>query len=206
MTGSTISRMRMFAVLLMLAPAATRPAQARTYSVLYNLAGGELGASPVYGALVQDTAGNLYGTTSSGGSSNCGTVFMLVPGTGSQSVLHSFTCQSDGGYPYSGLVLSGDTLYGTTATGGTGNCQPYGCGTVFALSITQRIITGVHAFLGLDGAIPYAGLIQDKKGILYGTTSLGGANNNGTVFEVSPKTMKVKVLHSFAGTDGAYPY
>jgi uncharacterized repeat protein (TIGR03803 family) len=200
----TISMALAFAILLLLPLAATRPAQAQTYSVLYNLMGGELGGYPAYGTLVQDAAGNLYGTTTSGGSSNCGTVFMLVP-TGSQSVLHSFTCQGDGGYPYSGLVLSGNTLYGTAATGGSGSCQR-GCGVVFALSITEKIITGVHTFLGPDGAFPYAGLVQDKAGSLYGTANLGGANNKGTVFKVVPKTMKVTVLHSFSGSDGEYPY
>jgi len=60
----TVSMARAFAALLLLPLAATRAAQAQTYSVLYNLAGGELGGYPAYGALVQDTAGNLYGTTS----------------------------------------------------------------------------------------------------------------------------------------------
>jgi uncharacterized repeat protein (TIGR03803 family) len=199
---------RAFAVLLLLPLAATRSAQAQTYKVLYNLMGGELGGYPVYGALVQDTAGNLYGTTSSGGSSNCGTVFMLVPSTGAESVLHSFTCQSDGGYPYSGLVFSGNMLYGTTAGGGTPSCfGDSGCGVVFAFNIKEKIITATHEFSGFsDGAIPYAGLVQDKKGNLYGTTYLGGANDKGTVFQVVPKTFKVTVLHSFSGADGEYPY
>jgi uncharacterized repeat protein (TIGR03803 family) len=130
---------------------------------------------------------------------------MLVPSTGRESVLHRFTCQGDGGYPYSGLVLSGNTLYGTTVTGGSGSCQR-GCGVVFALNINERIITGLHKFLGPDGAVPYAGLVQDKSGNLQGTTSLGGANNKGTVFKVVPKTTKVTVLHSFSGSDGEYPY
>ena len=88
-----------------------------------------------------------------------------MPSTGRESVLHRFTCQGDGGYPYSGLVLSGNTLYGTTVTGGSGSCQR-GCGVVFALNINERIITGLHKFLGPDGAVPYAGLVQDKSGKL----------------------------------------
>ncbi|HEV2423580.1 MAG TPA: choice-of-anchor tandem repeat GloVer-containing protein [Terriglobia bacterium] len=204
----TIRMTPAFAALLLLPLAATRPAQAQTYSVLYNFQGGEVGGYPAYGALVRDKAGNFYGTTSSGGSSNCGTVFKFVPGTGTESVLHSFTCQSDGGYPYAGLVLSGNMLYGTTAAGGSGTCfGSSGCGVVFALNINLKIITGYHDFLGSsDGAVPYAGLVQDKSGNLYGTTNLGGANNKGTVFKVVPQTMKVTVLHSFTGSDGAYPY
>jgi uncharacterized repeat protein (TIGR03803 family) len=205
----TVHMTRALTVLLLLSLAAARSARAQSYSVLYSLAGGELGGYPAYGALVQDKAGNLYGTTSSGGSSNCGTVFKLVPSTGSESVLHSFTCQSDGGYPYAGLVLSGNTLYGTTAAGGAGSCfGESGCGVVFALNIKEKIITATHAFLGgsSDGAVPYAGLIQDKRGMLYGTTNLGGANDKGTVFQVNSKTMKVTVLHSFSGSDGEYPY
>lgn len=199
---------RAFAILLLLLLAATRSARAQTYSVRYNFVGGELGGYPAYGALIHDKTGNFYGTTTSGGSSNCGTVFEFVPKTGSESVLHSFTCQGDGGYPYAGLVLSGNTLYGTTAAGGSGTCfGSSGCGVVFALNINEKIITGYHDFLGLsDGAVPYAGLVQDKSGNLYGTTNLGGANDKGTVFKVVPKTMKVTVLHSFTGSDGAYPY
>jgi uncharacterized repeat protein (TIGR03803 family) len=197
-----------FALLLLLSLAATRPAQAQTYKVLYNFQGGEIGGYPVYGALVRDTAGNFYGTTSSGGSSNCGTVFQFVPKTGSESVLHSFTCQSDGGYPYSGLVLSGNMLYGTTAGGGTPSCfGDSGCGVVFALNIKEKIITATHDFSGFsDGAVPYAGLVPDKKGNLYGVTNLGGANDKGTVFKVVAKTLKLTVLHSFTGSDGEYPY
>lgn len=205
---STAIITRAFAVLLLLPLAAARPAQAQTYNVIYNLQGGEIGGYPVYGALVEDTAGNFYGTTSSGGSSNCGTVFKFVPSTGSESVLHSFTCQSDGGYPYAGLVLMGNMLYGTTAAGGSGTCfGATGCGVVFALNINLKIITGYHDFLGFsDGAVPYAGLVPDKSGNLYGTTNLGGANDKGTVYKVVAKTMQVTVLHSFSGSDGEYPY
>lgn len=176
--------------------------RAQTYKVLYDFTGGSDGAFPLYGTLAQDQASNLYGTTYEGGSSNCGTVFKVVPKTGKESVLHNFTCGSDGGYPHANLILSGNTLYGTTPNGGS---KSYGV--VFEVNIKTGAETVLYNFAGGgDGAKPWAELVQDKAGNLYGTTTGGGSSSYGTVFQVVPKTKKETVLHSFSGSDGEAPF
>jgi uncharacterized repeat protein (TIGR03803 family) len=178
--------------------------------VLYNFTGKPDGANPRYGSLVRDEAGDLYGTTWEGGSSDYyGTVFKVTK-SGTENVLYSFTGGADGGYPVAGLVLSGNTLYGITSYGGNNACYDgyaYGCGVVFEVNIKTGAETVLHTFTGgSDGGYPKAGLVQDRKGNLYGTTSDGGANSYfGTVFEVDPKTKKETVLHSFGDNDGDYP-
>ena len=177
---------------------AARLAHAQNYSVLYSFSGSPDGANPAAG-LVRDPAGNLYGTTPSGGSSNAGTVFKKDP-SGSETVLYSFTGGSDGGYPYARLVMdSSGNLYGTTLGGGASYS-----GTVFKLD-TSGIETVLYSFGGgNDGALPVAGLIMDSAGNLYGTTDAGGAANDGTVFKLD-RSGNETVLHAFAGSDGAHP-
>jgi uncharacterized repeat protein (TIGR03803 family) len=170
------------------------------------------GASP-YAGLVGDSDGNFYGTTSAGGASNSGVVFK-VTSTGAETVLYSFTGGADGGFPYGGLLRnSAGNLYGTTSAGGitSGNCYPNGCGVVFEVN-TAGEETVLYSFNGSpDGAYPYAGLIGDPDDNLYGTTYNGGTggctNGCGAVFELNPAREET-VLHSFAGypTDGAFPY
>lgn len=151
-------------------------------------------------ALIQDAAGNFYGTTSSGGSSGRGVVFKLSPAN-TETVLHDFA-GPDGAAPHGSLVLDGSgNLYGTTSAGGA-----YGLGTVFKVD-ANGTETVLHSFSGNpDGANPYAGLVMDTMGNLYGTTNRGGTYGVGTVFKVDG-TSKETVLHSFAGgsTDGAHP-
>jgi len=195
-------------VVLMLATSAIVPAQAQTFTVLYNFKGSPDGANP-YAGLLQDTAGNLYGTTTVGGSSNDGTVFK-VDTSGTETVLHAFS-GADGISPYAGVIMDAKgNLYGTSANGGTG-CSGTGCGTVFELTSKaggRWTETVLHKFTAdPDGAYPF-GLIQDAKGNLYGATEVGGTTGVfGTVFKVS-KAGKETVLHSFAGgpSDGAFPY
>jgi uncharacterized repeat protein (TIGR03803 family) len=173
--------------------------QAQTYKVLYNFTGGADGGYP-FANLIQDSKGNLYSTTYSAGTSGYGTVFKLTK-TGKETVLYSFTGGSDGGYPYSGLVR-GPTgiLYGTTSYSSSYD------GTVYSLAPKTGKETVLYSFTGgTDGGYPYAGLVQDSKGNLYGTTDYGGASDYGTVFEVAPKTRTETVLHSFGFSDGAYP-
>ena len=173
------------------------------------------GANP-YGSLIFDAAGNLYGTTFSGGlNGNGGTVFQLSPGKNGQwteTVLHSFTDRTDGSGPFANLIFDAvGNLYGTTFSGGlNGNG-----GTVFQLSPGkngQWTETVLHSFgKGNDGAGPLAGLIFDAAGNLYSTTEYGGAHNYGTIFELSPGTNGTwteTVLYSFNdnGQDGYYPY
>jgi uncharacterized repeat protein (TIGR03803 family) len=179
--------------------------------VLYSFAGypGD-GAGP-QAALVMDSSGNLYGTTTTGGADNLGTVFELVnsSGTYSEKVLYAFTYPG-GAYPYGSLIIDGSgNLYGTTEYGGS----VYG-GTVFELvnsagTYTEQVL---YSFTnsGGDGGYPYGGVIVDGSGNLYGTTSQGGANGFGTVFELvnSAGTYTEQVLYSFtnSGGDGADPY
>jgi len=188
---------------------------APTFTVLRAFTGLSGGGNP-NSSLVRDAAGNLYGTTVSGGNlacgggSGCGVVFKLDT-TGKEIVLHRFTGGADGSSPKSGLVRdAAGNLYGTTVFGG--HC-PF-CGVVFKLDTTGRE-TVLHKFtFGADGANPQARLIRDPAGNLYGTASAGGilgpvnacaGNGCGVVFTLDT-TGKETVLHSFTGkADGGAP-
>jgi uncharacterized repeat protein (TIGR03803 family) len=155
-------------------------------------------------SLIMDSAGNLYGTTTSGGANDHGTVFK-IGAAGTESVLYSFgATASDGQQPYAGLLAdSAGNLYGTTYIGGANNR-----GTVFKISAagTESLLYSFGATAS-DGVGPYADLITDSAGNLYGTTEQGGANDKGTVFKISAAGTE-SVLYSFGatGTDGATPY
>ena len=121
--------------------------------------------------------------------------------------LYRFTGGADGSNSYGGLIADAEgNLYGTTAWGGSSYCESgLGCGTVFKLDRAGKE-TVVYSFTGgTDGATPYAGLISDAEGNLYGTTAYGGSSNYGTVFRLDA-TGKQTVLHSFNGADGAGVY
>ena len=181
-------------------------------TVLYSFGSGTDAAYPEAG-LVFDAHGNLYGTTYSGGAHGKGTVFELSPGNGgwTETVLHSFPHDSsDGYYPYASLIVDVvGNLYGTTTRGGA-----YGYGMVFELSPgsggswTETVLHN-FAYNGADGIYPFAGLIFDAAGNLYGTTYGGGPHGHGTVFELSPGSggWTEAVLHSFNnnGSDGYDP-
>lgn len=173
-----------------------------TETVLHSFTGPD-GVFPVAG-LVRDKAGNLYGTTFYGGASGEGTVFKLDP-TGTETVLYSFTGGADGANPHGSLILDkAGNLYGTTSLGGLLSCFGAGCGVVFKLDTTGTE-TVLHSFTGPDGANPDAGLVRDKEGNLYGTTSGGGPSKEGTVFKLDT-TPTETVLYSFTGlADGAGP-
>jgi len=152
-------------------------------SVLYTFQGGLDGGVPAAG-LRRDQSGNLYGTTEYRGTSDWGVVFKLDP-SGNETVLHSFTGGADGATPRSDLVRdSADNLYGTAIQGGSG-CAFFTCGVVFRLDGTGNF-TVLHTFTGTDGAYPYAGLVADAAGNLYGTTSAGGTFGYGVVFKLAP--------------------
>jgi uncharacterized repeat protein (TIGR03803 family) len=151
-------------------------------TVLYSFTCGADGQYPNdFGYLVRDVAGNLYGTTWGGGAYGGGTVFKVAK-NGEETVLYSFTGGADGGNPWAGLIQDAQgNFYGTAWGGGA-----YGGGTVFKVdgSGTETVL---YSFTGgADGAGPYAPLMQDAKGNLYGTTSGGGAYDYGTVFELTP--------------------
>ena len=249
-------------VLFLLTAGAGHRAQAQTstptFTSVYSFTGGTDGAEP-FGSVVEDSSGNIYGTTQFGGAAGDGTVFKIS--SSGESVCYSFTGQNgDGAYPVGGLLLSGSTLYGTANTGGLSNGNvfevPTSCGTdsilynfgtsspdganptaglilapsgnfygttlrggdfyndgtVFAIDPSSSAETLIHEFQGSltpgDGANPYAGLISDKSGNLYGTTENGGAYGAGTVFKIDSSGNET-VLYSFGSngsTDGATPY
>jgi uncharacterized repeat protein (TIGR03803 family) len=179
-------------------------------TILYKFSGGSDGKYPSSG-LVRDSNGNLYGTTSQGGSSSCGcgVVFEVDP-SGTETVLYSFT-QTDGEYPSGGLIFDahGD-LFGTTSNGGT-----YGNGAVFELipksdgTWTEQVLYSFIDNSG-DGANPDSGVVMDNAGNLYGTTESGGNNpGDGIVFELkhSGSGWKESILYSFTGgADGGRPF
>ncbi len=186
--------------------------QHHIHKVLHRFTGsGGDGAYP-YAGVIMDSSNNLYGTTLAGGNAY-GTVFELTESSGwrVEKVLYSFTGGTDGGDPTGGLLLdAAGNLYGTTNFGGS-----FGLGTVFELTSSGETV--LHSFAGgpSDGAAPYAGVIMDNRGNLYGTTLEGGSSSNcsngcGTVFELTPNgrgAWTETVLYSFTGgADGVEPY
>ena len=174
--------------------------------VIYAFKGGS-GADGPSATLVADRHGNLYGTTSGGGATSCGvmtgcgTVFELSPsGAGYvERVLYRFTSSgsNDGYFPLSSVLLGrSGVIYGTTLSGGAGNYQGYG--TVFTLrpvgsGYAESVIKAFTYYA--EGAWPYAGVIEDASGALYGTTEEGGGGPGcpghggagcGTVFRILP--------------------
>ena len=167
-------------------------------TVLYTFTGGTDGNGPFAG-VIQDSAGNLYGTTRGGGAANSGVVFR-VDTAGQETVLYSFTGGADGETPNGVIRDSADNLYGTTSRGGAA-----GWGVVYKLDTTGHE-TVLYSFTGgTDGGRPAAGVIRDSAGNLYGTTSQGGAAKAGVVYEVDT-TGHETVLYNFTGgTDGDGP-
>jgi uncharacterized repeat protein (TIGR03803 family) len=179
--------------------AALAAAQTPTETVVYSFSTFPHGSSP-YAPLFRDPSGNLFGTTNQGGAANVGVVFRWS--TAGLQVLHSFMSGADGANPDSGVVLdSAGNVYGTTYLGGAANA-----GVVYKLS-PSGTETLLYSFTGgADGANPYAGVILDAAGNLYGTTYQGGSANMGVAYRVSPSGHET-VLHTFTGTpDGANPY
>jgi uncharacterized repeat protein (TIGR03803 family) len=221
----TVGKIRLCAVATLAAACvmtiiAVQSAQAQTENVLYSFTGGSDGGAPFAGLM--DATGNFYGTTTYGGRIGdcpfqpCGVVFQLSK-TGKETVLYNFCSQSncvDGAVPDAGVIQDAEgNLYGTAREGGT-----HAAGVVFKLSKGKETV--LHTFCSAsncaDGVFPYAGVIQDAEGNLYGTTyeagdlDCGNGHGCGTVFKLS-KTGKFTVLHTFTGglsngPDGADPY
>lgn len=186
-----------------------------TQTTLYSFAGGSDGSDPV-GTLARGINGTLFGVTTHGGRAfpdggGSGTVFSLTPpavsgGPWTERLLYAFDAQiGDGVQPSAGLTNTpAGVLYGTTTEAGAG-----GWGTVFSLSpsevpggpMTEMIL---YAFTGLDGSDSVSSLVLGLNGVLYGTTELGGAIGDGTVFELTPPaapggSWTESTLHSFTG-------
>ena len=253
---------------MVVAAAAIPSAQAQTFTVLHEFAGGSDGANPK-GGLLRDAAGNLYGTTFAGGPAGEGTVYK-IDSTGAETVLFSFDAFVSGAFPASALIqdeagnlygtadegpggsgvvfkVSPDgeetllfafqggfkknpklpgggllmdktgNLYGTTQFGGNGNCPfgqlDFGCGTIFRLDPSGNLEVLYEFSGGSDGRQPFGPLVPDANGNLYGVAQFGGdpscgefpQTGCGTVFKLS-KNRKLTVLHTFqGGTDGAFP-
>lgn len=176
------------------------------FTVLYSFGASTADGSGPVGTLVRDSKGNLYGVTASGGANRSGAVFKITPG-GVESIVHSFGANaSDGLYPTSGLAIDEQgNIYGTTSYGGKG----FGAGTVYKVS-AKGSYSILHYFLGGgDGLRPMAPLTLDQQGNVYGTTELGGAYGEGSVFRIASGGTE-SILHSFSATgaakaDGVFP-
>lgn len=178
------------------------------YSILHSFdfpGEGTDGSEPV-GPLIIDSSGNLYGTTTGGGDFGCGTIFGW-DATGNYTIFFGFPCGSGGGDPLGQLLMdSAGNFYGTTKAGGNGGCfDGGGCGVVFKVDSTGAE-TVLYTFSGgADGRYPFAGVVMDSSGNLYGTTINGGSAGYGVAFKLDPSRNET-VLHNFAdGSDGGFP-
>ncbi len=198
-------------------------------TVIHNFTGGNGGpdGSRPSTAVIFDAAGNLYGTTQSGGAHNCGTVFKLAPvasGPWKETILHAFACYpTDGASPAGSLIFdSAGNLYGVTNIGGSGGCgdgySTYGCGAIYELSPTSGGYTEtvIYSFPGnnFSEGNPAGRLAFDQSGNLYGTAQTGGPSSNcyyygcGTVFQLTKGSAgwTESTIYSFGGlTDGDSP-
>jgi uncharacterized repeat protein (TIGR03803 family) len=160
----------------------------------------------------------LYGTAEAGGVLGYGTVFAINTNGQGFTNLHNFSKGTDGARPSTGLVLSGEVLYGTTegSVSDLGIVGPSGNGTVFRMKTDGSVFTVLHAFTAMgtkssgistnsDGAEPESELVLSDN-TLYGTAAIGGTFGNGTVFALNTNGLGFTNLHNFTGTsDGAYP-
>lgn len=176
------------------------PAAGGALTLLHSFKGPPSEGTGPAGTLVMDHAGNIYGTTYTGGNTTgYGTVFEISAG-GTYTTGQSFS--PDGALPRAGLFLANGNLYGTTYGGGA---HLYG-GTVFQVKVTTPIYTFTG---GSDGSQPFDSLIGDGLGNLYGTAAEGGSGTfgagHGVIFEVNATTGQETVLYTFTGPDGSAP-
>src|SRR5579863_4732514 len=172
----------------------------RSVVILHDFGDGYDGIAPE-GALIEDSFGNLYGTTNGGGINGVGTIYEISESTGQETILHQFA-GPDGAGPLAGPIRdAAGNLYGTTGLGGARGSL----GVVYKLAPngTETVLHKFHG--GSDGAHPIGALVRDLAGNLYGTTEDGGSGSIGcgTVFQV--KGYKETVLYRFSGADGSSP-
>ena len=171
-----------------------------TFRVLHSFTGGDNGRRPYAGLIL--SGNTLYGTSFYGGGSDAGMVFAVNTDGSGFTNLHSFSIGNDGFNPHGGLVLSGNTLYGTTDWGGTADN-----GTVYAMNTDGSGFTTLHSFTAFtdptrpfgtnqDGANPFATLILSGN-TLYGTAEYGGTSAEGTVFAVNTDGSGFTNVYSF---------
>jgi uncharacterized repeat protein (TIGR03803 family) len=204
-------------------PAQNDAGKAWREKVLYSFEGGSDGAIP-FGNVLFDAAGNLWGTTSIGGTAHigcppikgCGTIYALTPtgdGGWKERIVHRFSdAFKDGSIPRAGLVAdAAGNLYGTTYEGGdTLACNGDGCGMVYELEFAS---TNHYTYKKLvdfnvnNGAYAQGPLFIGPNGILFGTTLYGGLDNAGTIFSLTPASggWTFQTIYSFNVFDGLQP-
>lgn len=173
---------------------------------LYEFANGSDGAIPMAG-LLQARDGELYGTTSGGNTNGAGIIFRIST-SGTYAAWFLFPGLNDGAFPSADLVLGQDGNYYGTAEGG----GEFGDGVIFratpagAVTVLYSFGTMNSGGTALDGYSPEGVLVQGSDGTFYGTTSGGGANDDGTLFSITPNGV-FTLLYTFTGTsDGASPW
>lgn len=158
------------------------------------------GANP-YAGVTFDSKGNLFGVTRNGGLNSDGAVYEIPTGQSAISLVASLD-GTNGFNPYGNVAFdANDNLFGT-ANGGGAN----GTGTVYEVTKGSNVATTLVSFTGAIGADPYGGLTFDGGGNLFGTTQAGGANGQGTVFEIAKGSSTVSVLASLSLAKGINPY
>jgi uncharacterized repeat protein (TIGR03803 family) len=154
-----------------------------------------------YGDLVQGTDGNFYGTTSTGGANGAGTIFKITP-AGVYTVLRNLSYTPDGGNPKGSLVQYTDgNFYGTASTGGANSA-----GTIFKISSGGIFQVLKHLNASTNGSSPQCKLLIGSDGNFYGMTNVGGANNAGTIFKITPTGTYTVLKHLNLITDGGNPF
>ena len=181
------------------------PAGASAVTILANLidiSGSALkldGSSPAAG-LVRDSSGDLFGTAEGGGTNAVGTVFEVPIGAGAATAIVTFDT-ANGSFPIGGLIAdSSGNLYGATSQGGINND-----GTIFEVASGTNNLTTLATFNGANGMSPQSSLLLDSSGNLFGTANSGGANGDGTIFEIAAGSSSVTTLVDFNGTNGSTP-
>jgi uncharacterized repeat protein (TIGR03803 family) len=186
-----------------------------TETILHNFNGTDGGFAA---SLITDGT-NFYGVAEEGGAAANGAVFELSPSSGgwTESVLYSFTGGKDGAQPDALTIDAAGNLYGATFSEGDPTCTGLsgtGCGTIFSLQPSAgtwilHLLFTFHGTHGPNGAQPFAGVVLDAAGNLYGGTRGGGISQNGVVFKLTPTAVgewKETVLHRFTGgTDSSTP-
>ena len=171
-------------------------------TTLYAFLDGADGANPL-GDLQLDSSGNLDGAVPVGGAFNLGAVFQVNPNTEAEALLYSFPGGKNGSTPGRITQNAAGLIYGTTAAGGGAKDG----GTIYSLSPATGKKTILYTFQsGADGSSPNGGLALDGAGNLYGSTRQGGADKDGTLFELNPSTKQFTTLYVFTGAnDGSVP-
>ncbi len=167
----------------------------------YTISGSKTGNLP-YGNLAQGSDGMLYGTTSAGGEYEKGVVFKFNPLTYEYNVVHSFNGEN-GSTPHAGLIGANNAkLYGMTPEGGE-----FDKGVLYAIDQPSGAYEKIVDFEGINGQYPSGDLVKAVNGILYGTTSTGGENDDGVLFELNPASETFTKRIDFDGEQvGENPY